>query len=73
MITVESIVDLKVYHRVIEFKNKINNDLLQEAIKKAGDKQLNLDTVNYTMEPIPGKGKCGCTNRLKVILNVEVL
>ena len=70
MITVKTDVDFVVYIRVPEFKEKINKDLLEQALKEAGSEELDLGTAKYELVTIPDS-QCGCIKRATVILTIN--
>lgn len=70
MITVKTNVDFVVYIRVPDFKEKINKDLLEQALKEAGTEELDLATAKYELVTIPDS-RCGCIKRATVSLTIN--
>lgn len=73
MITVKTEVNTKIYNRIAEFKQEINEKLKQEAIKAANGEELDWSTAKYGMLGLKPDSHCGCSKRSEIILTVNLL
>lgn len=71
MITVKIQVDTKVYTRLPGFKEKMHENLKQQAIEIANGEELDWSTAKYMVIGLNPSSKCGCSKRSDVILTVN--
>ena len=72
MIRIETETPTVQYNRLPDFKEKINTELLNQAIEKYGIDAIDMNSIRYETQFLNIDAHCGCTKRLKVTLTANL-